>query len=418
MAVTGEHGTDTGRDPAQGRIVAVLTASQILGGLGAGTGVAISSLAATSLSGSEAVGGLSQSIAVAGAAALAVPLGRLTARYGRRPALTFGYGAAATGAAVATLACATGSWPLLLAGLFLFGGGTAAGLAARYAATDRAGTRHAARDLSIVVWATTVGSVAGPNLAEPADALGRRLGLDAWSGPFAATAVAFTLTALGLFALLRPDPMRTPNPPPAKAAVKGGGSGRGGWAVLVAVSRARLAVAAMIVSHMVMVAVMTMTPVHLHHGAASLTVVGVVISLHIAGMYALSPLPGWLADRVGRLPVLIAGMAMLAVACVLAAVSSPHDVGRLTVALVLLGAGWSFGLVAGSALLTDAVERDERPAVQGLSDALMNAGAAGSSLLAGVVVTAFSYGVLATVSLALVAPMTVVLLRAGTRRPA
>jgi MFS family permease len=180
--------------------------------------------------------------------------------------------------------------------------------------------------------------------------------------------------------------------------------------VLRAVPRARLAVAAIVVSHMVMVSVMVMTPVHLGHGHATLTVVGVVISLHIAGMYALSPLPGWLADRFGRIPVLLAGMALLAAATALAAVSAPHHVARLSTALVLLGLGWSFGLVGGSALLTESVPPARRPSVQGLSDLLMNGGAAIGGLAAGAIVTALSYGALATAAMALVLPMTVALI--------
>ncbi|WP_019631544.1 MFS transporter [Actinomadura atramentaria] len=398
---------------ARRRVLAVLTGTQVLGGVGVATGVAISSLAAAALSGSDAVGGLAQTSAVTGAAALAVPLARASARRGRRAALVLGYGSAAAGALVALAAAGLASAPLLLLGLFLTGGGTAGGLAARYAATDLSPPGRTARDLSVVVWATTVGSVAGPNLARPADDLGRRAGLAAWAGPYALSAAAFALAALGVFALLRPDPLARPDAARAKPPRSGGG-----WAVLRARPRARVAVGAVVVSHAVMVAVMTMTPVHLRHGHATLTVVGVVISLHIAGMYALSPLPGRLADRFGAVPVLLAGSGLLAAATALAAVSGPHRVGRLTVALVLLGVGWSFGLVAGSALLTEAVPRAERPAAQGLSDLLMSGGAAVAGVLAGLVVTALSYGALAAGACALVLATARALAAAKRRRAA
>ncbi|MFI6520507.1 MFS transporter [Spirillospora sp. NPDC050679] len=418
-----------GPHPAQRRVLAVLTATQVLGGIGVATGVAISTLAAATLSDSEAIGGLAQTSAVAGAGVLAVPMARAAARRGRRAALTLAYGAGTLGAAVAAVATAAQMWPLLLAGLFLFGGASAGGLAARYAATDLSRSGRSARDLSVVVWATTIGSVAGPNLARPADELGRSLGLAAWSGPYALAAVTFGLSALGVLALLRPDPLRLAADAAAKAATaakaaedaaKGAGgspvkAGRGGWAALRASPRARLAIAAIVVTHVVMVSVMTMTPVHLNHGHASLTIVGVVISLHIAGMYALSPLPGWLADRFGRVPVLLVGMALLAAAAALAAVSAPHEVTRLTVALVLLGLGWSFGLVGGSALLTESVPVADRPAVQGLSDLLMNGAAALGGLMAGAIVTALSYGALATAAVVLVLPMTAALLLAHFR---
>ncbi|WP_067823053.1 MFS transporter [Actinomadura kijaniata] len=407
------------RHPAQRRVLAVLTATQVLGGVGVATGVAISTLAAVTLSGSEAVGGVAQTSAITGAAVLAVPMARLAAGRGRRPALALAYGSAALGGTVAAVAAALEFWPLLLVGLFLFGGGTAGGLAARYAATDLSAPGRTARDLSVVVWATTIGSIAGPNLAGPADRVARGLGLAPWSGPFALAAAMFAVSALGVLFLLRPDPLRIV---PGKAAGTPAPKG-GGWRELRRNGRARLAVAAIVVSHMVMVAVMIMTPVHLHHGHADLTVVGVVISLHIAGMYALSPLPGWLADRFGRVPVLLGGMAMLATAAGLAAMSGPHDVVLLSVALTLLGVGWSFGLVGGSALLTESVRAADRPAVQGLSDLLMNGGGALAGLTAGAVVTALSYAALGVVALALVVPMTLALLlslrnrngRAGVR---
>ncbi|MEU5879305.1 MFS transporter [Spirillospora sp. NPDC047279] len=403
--------------PAQRRILAVLTATQVLGGIGVATGVAISTLAASTLSGNEAIGGLAQTSGVTGAAVLAMPMAVAAARHGRRAALTLAYGSGVAGAVIAATAVGLGLWPLLLAGLFLFGGGTAGSLAARYAATDLARPTHAARDLSVVVWATTIGSVAGPNLARPADDLGRALGLAAWAGPYALAAIAFGLALLGVIALLRPDPLRAAGQAGAADAKDDAPPSRGGWQVLRTTPQARLAVAAMVVSHMVMVSVMVMTPVHLDHGDASLTVVGLVISLHIAGMYALSPLPGWLADRFGRVPVLLIGMALLAAAAALATVSAPHHVTRLTVALVLLGLGWSFGLVAGSALLTESVPRPDRPSVQGLSDLLMNGGGAIGGLAAGGIVTAFSYAALSSVAALAVLPMTAALTLAWLRRP-
>jgi len=412
--LTGEQSAPIARHPAQRRILAVLTASQVLGGVGVGTGIAVSTLVAANLSGSEAIGGLAQTSAVTGAGALAVPMARAATRHGRRAALSIAYASAGAGMLTAAIAVALGWWPLLLAGLFFAGGGSAASLAARYAATDLSAPGHTARDLSVVVWATTIGSIAGPNLAEPADRLGRSLGLADWSGPYALSAVAFALTLLGVMTLLRPDPLRAQaHGDPALAT--GERPKGGGWEVLRTTPRARLAVATIVVSHLVMVTVMVMTPVHLDHGNASLTIVGVVISLHIAGMFALSPLPGWLADRFGRIPVMIGGMALLAVATALASVSAPHHVTRLTVALFLLGLGWSFGLVGGSALLTDSVPAERRPAVQGLSDLLMNGGAALGGLAAGTIVTAFSYGVLSTTAMFLVLPMTAALLLARRR---
>ncbi|MCW2902721.1 MAG: arabinose efflux permease family protein [Streptosporangiaceae bacterium] len=406
MALLGEEQRrNAARTPlVQRRVLTVLTGTQVLGGLGVGIGVAVTTLLAASMSGSDAIGGLAQTSAVLGAALLAVPISRTAARSGRRTALTFAYGCGVAGALLVVLAATLRWWPLLLFGLLFFGGGSAAGLAARYAATDLSSPGRSARDLSTVVWATTVGSVAGPNLAEPADRLGRHLSLAEGAGPYVLAAVTFGLAAIGMFTLLRPDPLQAGGTGPRPAPARGGA-----WPALRGSARARIAIAGIVVSHTTMVAVMSMTPVHLNHGHTTLTVVGIVISLHITGMYALSPAVGWAADRLGRFPVLLLAMGQLAAAVTLASTSSPHDVAKLATALVLLGTGWSCGLVAGSALLTESIPVERRPAVQGLSDLLMNGAAAGGSVAGGMIVAAFSYGALAVFTLAMIVPMTIVL---------
>ncbi|SHF39401.1 Predicted arabinose efflux permease, MFS family [Streptoalloteichus hindustanus] len=383
------------------------------------TGVAISTLIAASLSGSEAVGGIAQTCAVLGAGVLAVPMARLAARRGRRPALLLGYGTGMVGAALAAVAVALGSWPLLLAALVLFGGGSTANLAARYAATDLAEPTRRARALSAVVWCTTIGAVAGPNLADPASQLATALGVPAGVGPFLLGVVAFGLAALGIAVGLRPDPLVLARTMEAEPAASTSGSGgqveRGGvWRMLS--GSARLGMVGIMVCHTTMVGLMSMTPVHMGHGGASLRIVGVVISLHIAGMYAASPLFGWLADRLGRVWVLALGAALTVASAGIAGMAPAHDAPQLAVGLVLLGLGWSAGLVAGSALLTESVPLARRPAVQGLSDLVMNVGGAVGGLAAGVLVTAASYAVLGLVVGFVALPLLVVCVAHAARR--
>ncbi len=391
----------------QRRTVRVLSATQVLGGVGVATGLAVSSLVAARLSGSDTVAGLAQTSAVIGTALVALPLARIAGRTGRRPALVTGYAVAGTGALVCAVAAQLRLWPLLLLGLVFFGAGSAAGLASRYAATDLAQPARRGRDLSTVVWATTVGSVLGPNLAGPA----ARLGLGEDPGPYVICAAVFGAAAVLVMVSLRPDPLFLAEQPPSS----GARSLRRGWSALAAAPLAWLAVAAIVVSHVVMIGLMSMTPVHMGHGGATLKVIGLVISAHIAGMYALSPVIGWLADRLGRIPVLVAGAGLLGVAAVVVAGSSGESAGQLTLGLVLLGLGWSCGLVAGSALLIDSVPTTDRTAVQGLSDVAMNVGGAAGALAAGSVVAAASYEVLAVAAAALVAAYVVVVVYAGWR---
>ncbi|MGI5486953.1 MFS transporter [Microtetraspora malaysiensis] len=394
----------------QRRVLGVLSAAQIVSGAGVAVGLALSSLVVSRLSGSTVIAGFAGTATVLGAALLALPTARAAGRGGRRAGLTLAYVCALLGSIVAVVAIGLESWQLLLAGLVLVGGGSAGNLAARYSATDLAPPGHAARHLSLVVWASTVGTVAGPNLVKPAQAVAEPLGLTGAAGPFALSALTFAVTALIIAIGLRPDPFilarRIAAPPaptdlaepaesakPAAARDAGGRTLRTAWEALRRSPQARRALAGIAVSHTAMVSVMSMTPVHLDHEGASISVIGIVISVHIAGMYVLSPLVGWLADRIGRRNVMLIGMGVLICAAVLAG-SGGHRVTQVGAGLLLLGIGWSCGLVSGSAMLTEAVEIEHRPAVQGMSDLLMNVCGATGTILAGAVVGFAGYGVL------------------------
>ncbi|MBB5959929.1 MFS family permease [Saccharothrix tamanrassetensis] len=382
----------------QRKVLRVLVAGQVLGAAGVTTGLAVSTLIAAALSGSDAVGGLAQTGAVLGAALFALPTARLAARRGRRPALVLGYGAGAAGAAVAACAVVLGSWQVLLAALVLFGAASSANLAARYAGTDLAHPQRRARSLAVVVWSATIGAVAGPNLADPAGRIAARLGLPVGAGPYLMAAVLFGLAALTVLRFLRPDPLTVVQSaaPVAPAHCAGGvGDTRGSGAVWRALpAGGKLALGGITLCHTAMVGLMSMTPVHMDHAGASLRVVGVVISLHVAAMYAASPLFGWMADRLGRVPVLAIGSALVVAASGIAGMAPSHDAPQLAAGLALLGLGWSAGLVAGSALLTESVATADRPAAQGLSDLCMNIGGAAGGVAAGVVVTVWSYAAL------------------------
>ncbi|TYB68579.1 MFS transporter [Nonomuraea sp. PA05] len=377
----------------QRRTLVVLSAAQIVGGVGVAVGLALSSVVVDELSRSTVISGFAGTATVLGAALLALPTAKASGRGGRRAGLSLAYTAALVGCAISVLAISLRTWPLLLAGLVLVGGGSAGSLAARYSATDLSPKDRSARHLSLVVWASTIGSVAGPNLAEPADRIGMSLGLVEKAGPFAFAALAFALAVVVILCFLRPDPLTL-----ARAGAPVPDSGRNrtvrtAWQTLRSTPTARRALVMIAVSHTAMVSVMSMTPVKLHHDGSNLDVIGLVISLHIAGMYVLSPVVGWLADKAGKVPVLVLGSALLLSAAALAGTAG-HRVWQVTAALVLLGLGWSCGLVAGSALVTESVPIERRPAVQGLSDLLMNVCGATGTIVAGAIVGLLGYGML------------------------
>jgi MFS family permease len=314
-----------------------------------------------------------------------------------------------------------GKLPLLFVGLFLFGGGSAANLQARYAAVDLAEPARRGRQLSFVVWATTIGSVTGPNLAFVADQSLRRFGAAEDSGPFFFSAIAFALAGVLVLVALRPDPLLTARAlaaaSPAATDRTDAEAARGMRAAAREISAApgaRLGLAAMVVGHVVMVSVMSMTPVHIagpgHPDADALRIVGFVISVHIAGMYALSPVTGWLTDRLGRRPVILGGIALLLSACAVAGLSG-HDTRGLVVGLGLLGLGWSATMVAGSTLLSESVQFGNRASVQGLSDSVMGMGGAVAAALAGLVVGWSSYAVLTMIAAVVTIPLLAATLR-------
>ena len=397
---------------AQSRTRAVLIAGQVLAGIGMGSTLSAGALLVTQVSGSPAWSGMAATMTTVGAAFASVPLARLARRAGRAPALATGAVTAALGAVVGILAAVLVSLPLLLLALALIGVGTAVNLQSRFAATDLSEPRHRGRDLALVVWATTVGAIAGPNLIAPADAVGIAVGLPELSGPFLFTLAAQAIASVLYLVALRPDPLKMAErlrlERPVSAVVESVADANG----------VRTGLIALALSHATMVAVMSMTPVHLVAHGATLVVVGVTISLHVAGMYALAPLFGILSDRLGRGRTIAIGQAML-LASLLTTALGAESQAAVVVGLVLLGLGWSAAPVSASALISESAPADRRTVIQGRSDLLMSATGAVGGALAGPVLALVGYAGLALSTLLLVVVVLVALTwRAVRRTPA
>lgn len=383
----------------QRRTVHTLVGSQIVGGIGITSGIAVGSILAAQILGSADLAGLANTAHVLGAAVLTAPMARLMAARGRRAGLVAGYLTGALGAGLAVLAALAGSFTLLLAGTVLFGAATTANGQARYAATDLAAPSRHARALGLVVWATTVGAVAGPNLIAPAGRVARALALPDLSGAFVFSLAGFAAAAAILAVRLRPDPLLLaragePEPGPHHASV------RRSLRVIRAHPVAAFGTLVIAVSQTVMVAVMVMTPLHMHDGGATLRLVGLVVSIHVLGMYAFSPAVGWLADHVGERVTITLGLAVFLAAAGLAGTAPAGMSAQLTGGLFLLGLGWSLTMIAGSSLLATAVPLTDRPGVQGTGDLIMGLSAAAGSALAGIVVGAWGFGWLCAVAAA------------------
>lgn len=389
------------------RTIGVLALGQILGGLAFGATISLGAVLAADISGDEAFAGLATAFVTLGTAAVAVPLAAQARRRGRRIALACGMIIALVGVAVVICAAALRVFPLLLAGFALIGAGQAANLQSRFAAVDLATTSSRGRDLSLVVWATTIGAVLGPNLVGPGEVLGAALHMPPLTGMYVFTIGAQTLGIAVYLVALRPDPLLLALRMARTAAVAGTSRALGGDRPRAA----RYAITAIAGTHAVMVAVMAMTPVHLLHHGADLQIVGLTISMHIAGMYALAPVFGILADRLGRIATILIGQALLAAALVIAS-AGQDSTTAVTTALILLGLGWSASTVAGSALLTESSAEELRTRRQGRSDLTMSLVGGIGAIGAGFVLGSIGYGGLALVSLVIVGAVTVLALSA------
>lgn len=379
------------RDRIQRRTLAVVVASQVLGGAGLAAGVTVGALLAQQMLGSEGLAGLPTALFTLGSALTAFLVGRTTHRWGRRVGLGLGFAAGGVGAIGVIVAAVLGSAPLLFASLFVYGAGTATNLQARYAGADLALPARRGTAVSVAMVSTTLGAVAGPNLVQPLGRLAESIGIPALAGPFLLAAVAYLGAGTVLSLLLRPDPYLLARA--LETAAEPAEGARPAALPPVGVG-AYVGATVMLLTQIAMVAIMTMTPVHMRAHDHHLGAVGLVISLHVAAMFLPSPVTGMLVDRFGRTVMAVAAGVTLLAAGGVAAVAPGDSLGLLILALVLLGVGWNFGLIAGTALVIDATVPANRARVQGSIDVLIALAGAGGGAMSGVVMAATDFAFL------------------------
>lgn len=380
------------RDSVQKRTLQTLALTQIITSVGVVSTFAAASLLVTVISDSESLAGLAQTCNVLGAATMALPLANLTRRGGRRLALGTGYSVAAIGTLIAILGGTLRVLPLILAGAFMIGASSASNYQSRFAATDLASDSSRARDLSFVVWATTIGAVLGPNLLAPMGTIAPHLGLPKLTGPFVLAFACLTIGAANIWIRLKPDPYLHKHTSAGAVGLPDKIKTRIVLKHIRETPKALVGLVAVAVGHIAMVSVMVMTPVHMKHVDVSLTIIGFVLSVHVAGMYALSPLIGRASDRFGRIRVIQLGVVILLASTVISGTAAADNSAQLGIGLFLLGLGWSCTLIAGSTLLTESISDDIRPNAQGATDLVMNLSGAGGGAIAGVIIATLSYG--------------------------
>lgn len=398
----------------QRRTITSLRLMQVPGQAAVSGVVAVVALLASDLVGSDGLAGVGNASATFGAALTAVPLAAMMRRHGRRPALVSAFALGSLGAAVAALGGEIESLSIFIIGMLMFGSGQAGALQSRYTAADLAPVERKATAISSVVWVGTLGAVFGPLLTPWEKDLAEMVGLSSLVGPFVAASVFFAVAALVAWTRLRPDPL-----------VISGGIHALGTSIplrrqiresITAIREsnlARVGVVAMVISQATMVAVMTMTPPHMKdHGHADLS--APVVALHIVGMYGFSPWIGRFTDRVGRLRAIEIGAVVLG-AGIVSTVISGYVPALMFVGLLLLGVGWSIGLIAGTTLVSESVRAEAKVEVQGTADLAMSFFGGAAAFASGFVKQTFGFHLLADSSAILAGMLLVIVWTTRTR---
>lgn len=358
--------------------------------------ITVAPLVGQDLASSALLSGLPWSAGILGTGIGSVPLAQFMARYGRGPGLVIGYVTGAAGTVLAVVAIVGGQFWLFVVAVVVMGAGNSAAHLSRYAAADLYPPHQRAAGLGMVVWAGAIGGVIGPALLDPSARASMSAGLPRLAGPFVVGALGYAIAIVAIVSLLGTTPRAfVPHDDDVESSARRIGD-------MWRVPRAQVAVVALAVAQMVMVMVMAMTPVHMRSHGHGLGAVGFVISLHVFGMYGLSPISGRLADRFGAIRMVLTGFATLGIASLFAAAVPAHAGLWLAVPLFLLGWGWSLTFVAGSSLLTQGLTYADRTRLQGATDAVTWTAAAIAGLSSGVLVGSFGYAVLCVTGIALI----------------
>lgn len=379
------------------RTLKIVVISQTFGGAGLAAGITVGALIAQDMLGSTSYAGLPAALFTLGSALAAYLVGRISQQLGRRLGLSFGFLAGAIGALGVIIATVIQNAWLLFFALFIYGAGTSTNLQVRYAGADLAKPKQRATAISIAMVATTLGAVFGPNMVTPMGKVAQLFNIPPLAGPFILAALAYSLAGMTLFFFLKPDPFLVAKTLDAQRKQKRASATSESEIEFDGTperSGAIVGALVLVLSHIVMVAIMTMTPVHMQEHGTGLTAVGVVIGLHIAAMYLPSIITGRLVDAIGRSKMVIASGVTLAISGLMAAYAPGGSLFWMAFALILLGLGWNFGLISGTAIIVDSTTMGNRAKTQGAADVFVALGGTAGSLLSGVIVAQSSYAVL------------------------
>ncbi|MGI8911843.1 MAG: hypothetical protein ACR2JR_15015 [Rubrobacteraceae bacterium] len=408
------HGSKA--DPPRRRTLFVLALATAIGSAGLAAGGTAGALLGAEIAGTEAAAGLPLGLLVVGQAAAAALVSGTTGRAGRDPSLALGYAIGLTGAVLVILAAVASNFALLLAGSAVLGAGNTAVFMTRYAATEVGGEGARGTALGTVFFATALGAVVSPGLLGPSSDLAHTVGLPPLTGLYVVAILCFTVAALLLSAASNPTVPYLGRGAGLLGPSRGTRITRGEIASGMGAQSARTAVVILAATNLVMVAVMAIAPVHLAAHGHHLGLVGVVVGIHVAGMFAPSPISGWAADRAGPATVAGGGFLLIVVSGAAGLILDTTSALSMTVVLVTMGVGWNLGVVGGSAMLSGSIPTGLRPHVEGIGEVSMGLAAGAGAPIAGMVV---ALGGFAALSLAgTVVATTAILALAFARRTA
>jgi len=375
------------------RTLLIVVISQIFGGAGLAAGITVGALLAQNMLGTDSFTGVPAALFTLGSAGAALLVGQLSQRFGRRLGLATGFLLGGIGAIGVVISALTNNVLLLLVSLLIYGAGTATNLQARYAGTDLANSKQRATAISIAMVSTTFGAVAGPNLVDVMGRFAMSIGVPALAGPFILAAVAYIIAGMVLLVFLRPDPLIVAKAIATDVQNQNERNLIDANSISLAINKRGIMVGAtvMVLTQIVMIAIMTMTPVHMRHHGHNLKAVGIVIGFHVGAMYLPSLLTGILVDKIGRKVMALASGATLLAAAIVAAIAPADSILVLIIALSLLGLGWNFGLISGTALILDSTHPSTRAKTQGSVDVLIALAGASGGALSGMVLAYSSY---------------------------
>ena len=375
------------------KITIVLFLSQSLSSAGFIAAFTVNAIVGVELSGQKAMAGVPGAVYVLGQAFGALVWGLSMERIGRRGGLALGQVLGVIGSAIAMSAVVGRSLPFFLMGLVLVGIARSAVDLGRFAAAEVHLPSKRGRAISHVVLGSTVGAIFGPLLVGPTGTLAQWAGFAELAGPYSVGFIGLILAAILILSGLRPDPRDVGRELARLYPESVPRQGTRALSDIVRQPGVIVAIASLVFAQMVMMVPMSITSVHMKALHYPLGALSLVISAHTLGMYAFSILSGRMTDRWGRGQVLILGAVVMFVSCLMAAPST--GLVALVVALFLLGLGWNFAYVAGSALLADQLSPGERAKTQGFNDMLLNLTSAASQIVSGVVYAVGGYGVMA-----------------------